>query len=490
MASSPSYAMRALWAFALMIGFYALAVAIAGGLLYMVYLDVAMGGRIHLKLVLFGTIGALTIIWAVVPRRDRFEPPGPRLEQAKQPRLFEELEGVARAAEQVMPTEVYLVPDVNAWVSQRGGVLGFGGRRVMGLGLPLLQALTRDQMRAVLFHEFGHYHGGDTRLGPVLYRTRSAIGRAIEGLGDSSLQAPFRWYGNMFLRVTHATSRVQEFAADALSAHLAGSRAMTEALKALPGLSQAFAAYWQTEVLPVLNANFRVPIAEGFARFLSNPAIADQVREVEKVALVESAKDPYDTHPPLPERIAALEGLPPGAETSDQTKAIALLEEVGNLERAMLEHIYGREPVSKLGLIDWEESGLKVFLPGYVQFVQSQRTALIGVTPAQFPDLAANPSSIGDKLVPPDGEQLSGEERGSYAMQLLGVALAVALHERGWVIEAGPGAPVVLRREGQTIEPFNVLGQLKDGGLSADEWRALTASSGLVELDLGRVAQA
>jgi Zn-dependent protease with chaperone function len=34
--------------------------------------------------------------------------------------------------------------------------MGFGSRRVMGLGLPLLQALNVSQLEAVLAHEFGH----------------------------------------------------------------------------------------------------------------------------------------------------------------------------------------------------------------------------------------------------------------------------------------------------------------------------------------------
>ena len=121
-----------------------------------------------------------------------------------------------------MPSEVYLVPDVNAWVSSRGGVMGFGSRRVMGIGLPLLHVTRVAEMEAVLAHEFGHYHGGDTRLGPWIYKTRTAIGRTLEALGDGWLQVPFRAYGNFFLRVTQAISRAQEFTADRLAATLFG----------------------------------------------------------------------------------------------------------------------------------------------------------------------------------------------------------------------------------------------------------------------------
>jgi len=69
-----------------------------------------------------------------------------------------------------MPAEVYLIAEANAWVIDRGGIMGCGSRRVMGLGLPLLQVLSVYQLRAVLAHEFGHFHGGDTKLGPWVYK--------------------------------------------------------------------------------------------------------------------------------------------------------------------------------------------------------------------------------------------------------------------------------------------------------------------------------
>ena len=48
----------------------------------------------------------------------------------------------------------------------------------------------------MLAHEFGHYSGGDTRLGPWIYRTRATIVRTVQQLsdedGDESLVAEAR----------------------------------------------------------------------------------------------------------------------------------------------------------------------------------------------------------------------------------------------------------------------------------------------------------
>ena len=52
--------------------------------------------------------------------------------------------------------------------------MGFGSRRVMGLGLSLMQILTVSELRAVVAHEFGHFHGGDVAIGPWIHKTSAA----------------------------------------------------------------------------------------------------------------------------------------------------------------------------------------------------------------------------------------------------------------------------------------------------------------------------
>jgi Zn-dependent protease with chaperone function len=87
-----------------------------------------------------------------------------------------------------------------------------------------MQVLTIAEMRAVLAHEFGHYYGGDTRLAPWIYKTREAILRTVGHLSrrGSILQFPFVFYARLFMRVTQAISRAQEYAADALAARTVG----------------------------------------------------------------------------------------------------------------------------------------------------------------------------------------------------------------------------------------------------------------------------
>ena len=73
-----------------------------------------------------------------------------------------------------MPEDVYLT-----FGGERRGDAAFAAHRVMIVGVPLMHILSERQLRGVIAHEFGHYSGGDTRLGPWIYRTRETIGRTI-----------------------------------------------------------------------------------------------------------------------------------------------------------------------------------------------------------------------------------------------------------------------------------------------------------------------
>ena len=432
MTSSTSLAGRALLAVVLMIGFYLLAVAIAGGLLYLPYAELVYAHRLHPKLALVCVIGALGILWSVLPRLDKFAPPGPQLTRVQHPQLFTELDGVAKSVNQAMPAEVYLVPDVNAWVTQRGGIMGFGSRRVMGLGLPLMHMLTRSQFRAVLAHEFGHYYGGDTKLGPWIYKTRGAIGRTLNSLGDGSwLQLPFLWYGKMFLRITHAVSRRQEFVADELAARAVGSQPLIGGLRTIHGVAPAFNAYWFQECAPVLNAGYRPPFTEGFQRFVQAAPVAEVINRQLDEELKTGKADPYDTHPPLKERVAAVERLPAGNAGPDDPPATTLLADLAGVENLLVATMVKPEFAGKLKPIDWAEVSSRVYLPQWTALVQANQAALSSLTPESLPQLAANLKTFGRRLRTTDGQAPDDGHAEALAVGVVGAVLTVLLVESG-----------------------------------------------------------
>lgn len=476
-----SLALRAAIALVLMAGFYALALAVAGVLLWLPYAEWRYADRIDLRLLAFCLVGAFLILQSIVPRRDAFAAPGPRLSVERQPRLFAELHGIASAAAQDMPAEVYLVADVNAWVSQRGGVLGLGGRRIMGLGLPLLQAVSIPELRAILAHEFGHYFGGDVKLGPLVYRTREALVRTVVALHEHSrlLKKPFEWYAALFFRVTHGVSRHQELQADALATRVAGAPALCSGLRKVHGAALAFEPYWSQEVAPVLDAGYRPPLAAGFSRFLEHPAITRNVYEAVETEAREGKADPYDTHPSLRDRLLALGSPEPSSSALPGEPAISLLDAVPDLESGLLAHLAAAAP-GGLKPLAWEQVGPAVYVPQWEALLKEHGASLGGLVPASLPSI--DWAALGRRLVQaagaPEAPPADSSRDERFAQFLVGAAVGLALVKRGFQVEAPPGAPLVLVRGEHQVEVFALRKRVED---DAAGWLSFCAEVGLDE---------
>jgi heat shock protein HtpX len=486
MKQSHSVAGRAVLAIVLLIGFYVLALAVAGGLLAIPYLEWKHLGQVHIKLALLCVIAGLLVLWGIVPRIDRFVAPGPKLTREKHPKLFAEIDNIARAVNQAGPAEVFLVHDVNAWVAQRGGIMGVGSRRVMGLGLPLLRHLTIPEVRAVLAHEFGHYHSGDTKVGPWIYKTRSIIVRTIETLAGeggqgSPLQLPFIWYGQMFTRITHAISRRQEFVADEVAARTAGSAPLISGLRKVHGIGAAFEGFWANEYVPTLNAGYMPSLMAGFERFLSAAPIADAVSKHLEEEMQGGKANPYDTHPPLKERIAAVEHLPAGDASAD-TPAITLLEDAAELEKLLLSTLIVPSPGTRFQPLDWNELGAKVYLPPWKHLVTANARNLKGMTIGTLQSTVSQRGLL--SWVTADGQPVLESYQAQLANSVVGAALVLALMDRGWQLDVAPGAPVIVRNGEHTLEPFTIFDSLANQKIAAADWEQKCRDFGIAEIEL------
>jgi heat shock protein HtpX len=324
----------------------------------------------------------------------------------------------------------------------------------MGIGWPLLQVLSLKQLEAVLAHEFGHYHGGDTKLGPWIYKTRSAIGRTLESLGDDGLlHLPFRWYGTLFLRLTHAVSRAQELAADRLAAHIAGAGALISGLKRVHAGAAAFEAYWSQEVSPVLNDGYRAPLAGGFSTFLGVPRIRAAMQSFVARELEGGETDPYDTHPALRDRIAALGGDVSDAAldaTDDGTgPAIDLLGDVDAAEAMLLAFLVKR---SSLKSIAWDEVPEALLVPRWRSQASSVAALVNGTELAQLPRVIREKKQAVLKAV------LTRSVPADAVPQVLaavaGSCLAVTLLEHGFSARSPLGGSHCMCKGDLSVEPF------------------------------------
>jgi len=492
-----SLAVRATTSLALLIGFYLFAIGVAGALLAIAYFvgyeSVNHGTAAAFKLVIACVGGAVIILWSILPRFDRFEPPGLRLRSEDQPELFQMIDELSAATREAVPAEVYLTGEVNAFVAQRGGIMGIGSRRVMGLGLTLMRVLTVPQLRAVLAHEFGHYYGGDTRLGPVVYNMRGAIFRTVVNLARhdsilSILHKPFDWYGAGALRITQGVSRSQEYAADQLAARTVGAKALADGLRIIHDASAAYIPFLKDELGPVLKLGARPPFADGFAQFLAKPHVATAVGSALEQEIAEGSGTPYDSHPPLRERLAQLDGLPPTreGEAENDASAVSLLRNLKALEAELLIHLTGDAKIKAFRTASWEDVRTEVYLPAWHGTLANHAADLQGLRPADFPRIVLDLVSFGRKFAPrnelPPTNAL--KQRGAH---MLGAALAYSLYAHGWKLLPETEEFCRFQTGAWILDPFAATTKLVNGELQPEEWDRQCHEMGIANWDLGDI---
>jgi Zn-dependent protease with chaperone function len=484
---------RAVLAVVLTLGFYALAVT---GIWLLARFAVYgfTSGRIN-YLTILSAFFALSLAWAMVPRIARFEPGGPRLTAATQPRLFAELERIADAVGQPLPAEVYCEWDGNASVSVQGGLLGIGGRRVLTVGLPLLRVMSVAELRAVLAHEFGHFAGGDTALGPLMYRASAAMIRSVESLNSGILSWPFQLYTKLFLRVTQAISRQQEFDADALAAAVTGKEACLAGLGKLDNDVLVADIYWTDEVAHLLEEGHVPPILEGLDRFLESAWIRDRVRET-VAELAKAGPSPYDSHPPTPERLRALHALPDTPpllppKAGDDAPALSLVDAPESLIHPILCAIGGAEAAAKLQPVTWQAVGESVWLPAQITgLMEAGPQLLAGLTPATLELTPERLEALGKRLAKEaEVETEDPDELRGAAGWFLGTSILLALLDAGHPLHYVIGAPPGILVDGELLAPTYQLREMLDAKRTGQSITTALAGTRAANLDLQAVVE-
>jgi len=480
-------AQRAIVAMALTIGFYTLGLVLGLGTIILPFAIAYFTGHFIIKLMIVCFISGGAILAAMIPRKDKFVPPGPILVPEEHPGLFKAIREVAEKAQQEMPRRVYLIPEFNAWVMQTGSTGGYGGDRMMGIGLPLLSAMNSSQFKAIIAHEFGHYHHGDTRLGPRIYRTRAAIERTFIELRDreSILRFPFKWYGLKFLKITHAISRNQEYNADKLAAQIAGKNAMISALEELDRKAFAYQSYLQQEFLPLLSAGKLPPVIEGFKLFLKSEYYRKKILEFMRNTVRDENPDIYDTHPATADRIAALGVYRVADVETDFSPAINLVCDQCELEKALVRSMVNGIKYTELQQVNWSDDFSEVYISAWKKTVGQNYRKFGKITPKDFSDFIGDPikflSASGKRTKIPQGALL----------HFLGIlkntvssALALLLMKRGCQVKTELGEEIVMMKDDIAIKPFSVISRLATGELAEEDWLNICSTFGISEVDL------
>lgn len=436
-----------------------------------------------------------TIIWSLVPRKTNLDIQGVLLDLSKQPLLRAEIENIASTMKEPMPNEVYLVGAANAAVAQRRDLLGRKKRRILIIGLPLLQMLTVSQMRAVLAHEFAHFYGGDTSLGPWVFRARNSMLRVLINLTQKSsvMSVLTRWaviaiiylivvgglklYWKLFLRLTQHISRGQEFRCDELACYLAGSESLAEGLCNVHRAS-LFPAYLNQIFMPVVVSGFCPSLAGGFQRFVNSPVIEKAVSAALETQLAKTTADPNDSHPPLSARIQKARDLAVPDVRPNPNAAITLIDDLQAVELQLLRHVAPGLRAATLQSIEWDAAGSEVYIPRWRSQTAPFQTLFSGKTIAELPAMLDDLVTIAGQLKDPPGTLCTREQKLQRALGVLSASFTLALIDRGWRLHTQPGEHYLQLNE-EKIEPLRVIADLQKGKLTTASWEAFCATHGI-----------
>jgi len=497
---------------------YLLAVAVALACLllpyvvFLVFPDHAAGLlATRLLISAFGLVVGCTILWSLLPQKSQFDPKGVRIDMAKEPRLAQEIKAIASALREPVPTEVYLLADANAFVTETSGLPGIGGRRIMGLGLPLMQMLSIAQFRAILAHEFGHYYAGDTRLSPWVYSTRRTMARVYQNLGKNSdllphltqfailaglykaLMGAVRIYWLLFMRVTQAIARRQEFRSDELACHIAGSQALIDGLQGIRKCHAGLQSYWTSFVVPAAMSGYQPDLAGNFLRFMEAPQIARATAEFLAQQARITKTSPLDTHPPLSQRIekAKLYNIPsPGAPTADDTTsqpAISLIENLAPLETGLIKKVIPAIAAADLKPMNWETVGPDIYIPAWRKQVEPFLHVMSIKRLGELPMLILDPRPVANSVPDLLWTRQNQGQRNTRALDVLFCAFALCLLDHGWKLVAQPGS-LCLEKDDAKVEPNAVIGGIRAGRLSVVEWSTYRAQRGIGDWPLAASA--
>lgn len=345
-----------------------------------------------LGLVLLG-IGLIVLIFVfkfIFTRVPKSEKLLIEIKAADEPALFALIEEVANEVGTSLPKSVYLSPEVNAGVFYDSLFLSMflPVRMNLQIGMGVLNTHSKEELRAVIAHEFGHFSQRSMRLGSYVYSANTILHnmlynndkfeRTLDAWGDimsyfklavvlatvviKGIQSVLKQVYEVLNVNYFALSREMEYHADAVATGVAGSQMVVLSLLRLELAETSLNVvynYHESKIgqgLKPLNLYPQQYFAMNHFAMLRKVEIRNGLPKMDvdnvwksrgtKVVL----KDPWATHPDIEDRIRRVNAFDIPAKEESGAIAVNLLinKEVlqEQLTAKVFEHhfIYAKAP--------------------------------------------------------------------------------------------------------------------------------------------------
>lgn len=267
---------------------------------------------------LLAVVGVAAVVAAIFKKIDlTLEVEGTLLAREGSPQFFDELQAICRKVDTSPPDQVIVGIDDNFFVTEmpvRVDGRTLGGRTLFA-SLSLLKQLHVAEAEGVLAHELAHFSGADTLYSKKIAPLLEGYQRYLRALYEGGIGRLVFYYMNGFRALFELSlgriSRQREFRADRVAAEITSRRNVAAALLRTTAYSK-FRNQVQDELFKqervLESANIADQIAEGF------PAFAQRFAKEHDIGELKSSH-PFDSHPPLVDRMEAV-GVPLSAESA------------------------------------------------------------------------------------------------------------------------------------------------------------------------------
>jgi len=323
-------ALVALLGYAYLLGIVVLLLGIVAFTLYFIRLNFILIKILWIPLVLAGLV--LKALWIRT-----LEPDGKELERHDAPALFDLIDEISKMLDGPKIKHVLLNDEFSAAVAQvpRFGMFGWLSNYLV-VGLPLMRALSPEEFRAVLAHEFGHLsgkHGGWFRS--WIYRARLSWFLILVRVHEERSYAAFlfepflKWYARYMNDYSFVLARAHEREADQYSVELAGKDITALALirtetKARAVMEEFWPRFFRgAREQPLTPRDIFTQLLTGYEQPMGYTKAQRYYLEAVRVPTGYA-----DTHPALGDRLAAIGFQPDGAEVTRLIEAVVKADEI------------------------------------------------------------------------------------------------------------------------------------------------------------------
>lgn len=319
-------------------------------------------------IILFGWLIILGFLYSVVSsifaKNKKDNKYQKQIKEKDAPELFSLIKEMAEKTGQAMPEKVFLTPELNASVFYNRSLIGifFSKAKNINIGIGLLYGLSKDELRAVLAHEFGHFGQKSMRMGQIVAKNNSVIASMIDG-GAFIVKPILKWTFMYVQRGFLALSRAMEKEADIIAAETIGNDIMISSLCKIDVMQGRFDTY-NNLMIEIYNNRKFIPESYfiGYETFLKNSEYYDGLQIDEDTALNAPALDNTESriklkniwvsHPPLKERIKNIQSKERSYSHDSHEEIVSIVPK--HIEKEISDIIYGPSDYSPAMVLDVE----------------------------------------------------------------------------------------------------------------------------------------